>query len=141
MPDEQLTIGELAYRTGVATSTLRYWEEFGLLSAPARVSGRRRYPQSAVELVGVILILRDAGFTLSELTAFIASRSLADGWRESAQRKLTELDQRIADAQAAHTALTHALACPYENILECPNFTSVIAARLAGSSLADALPD
>jgi len=141
MPDEQLTIGELANRTGVATSALRYWEELGLLPAPARVSGQRRYPPSAVGLVGVILFLRDVGFTLRDVKALIASRSLAaDGWRELAQRKLTELDQRIAQAQAARTAVAHALACPHEEILDCPNFASVVAARLAGSSLEEAHP-
>jgi DNA-binding transcriptional MerR regulator len=132
----QLTIGELAHRTGVATSALRYWEELGLLPAPARVSGQRRYPPSAVELVGVILSLRDVGFTLREVKAFIASRSSAPkGWRELAQRKLAELDQRIAQAQVARTALSHAVACPHDDILECPNFASVVAARLAGSPL------
>lgn len=141
MSDEQLTIGELAHRTGVATSALRYWEELGLLSVPARVSGQRRYPRSAVEQVGVILLLRDVGFTLRDLKALIASRSLAvDGWRDLAQRKLTELDQRIAQSQAARTAIAHALACPHEDIRECPNFVSVIAARLAGSSLEEAHP-
>jgi DNA-binding transcriptional MerR regulator len=141
MLEQQLTIGELANRTGVATSALRYWEELGLLPAPVRVSGQRRYPQSAVELVGVILLLRDVGFTLRELKALIAARSSAiDGWRELAQRKLTELDQRIAQAQAARIAIAHALACPHEDILECPNLGSVIAARLAGSSLEEAHP-
>jgi DNA-binding transcriptional MerR regulator len=141
MPDEQLTIGELAHRTGVATSALRYWEELGLLPAPARVSGQRRYPQSAVGLVGEILLLRDAGYTLRELNALLAARSQAgDGWRTLAQRKLTELDHRIAQSQAAGTAIAHALACPHEDIRECPKFASVIAARLAGSSLEQAHP-
>jgi DNA-binding transcriptional MerR regulator len=139
--DELLTIGELAHRTGVATSALRYWEELGLLPAPARVSGQRRYPPSAAQLVGVILLLRDVGFTLRELKALITSRSAAvDGWRELAGRKLTELDQRIAQARAARTAIAHALACPHEDILECPNFAGVVAARLAGSSLDEAHP-
>lgn len=139
MSEEPLTIGELARRTGVATSALRYWEELGLLPAPARVSGQRRYPQSAVGLVGEILVLRDVGFTLRELNALITSRSsAADGWRELHQRKLTELDQRIAQAQAARTAIAHALACPHEDIHECPNFGSVIAARLTGSSFEEA---
>lgn len=141
MTDEQLTIGELANRTGVATSALRYWEELGLLPTPARVSGHRRYPPSAVEMVGVILLLRDVGFTLRELKALIAPRPLTgDGWRELHQRKLTELDQRIAQAQAARTAIAHALACPHEEILDCPNFASVVAARLAGASLQQAHP-
>ena len=61
MSERLLTIGELARRAGVATSALRYWEELGLLPAPARISGQRRYPESAVALVGVILLLRDVG--------------------------------------------------------------------------------
>jgi DNA-binding transcriptional MerR regulator len=51
MVDGHLTIGELAKRTGVATSALRYYEKLGLLPAPVRVSGQRRYPESAVGLV------------------------------------------------------------------------------------------
>jgi DNA-binding transcriptional MerR regulator len=141
MTDERLTIGELAGRTGLATSALRYWEELGLLPAPARVSGQRRYPPSAVGLVGVILSLRDVGFTLRDIKALLASRSRAvDGWRELAQRKLTELDQRIAQAQVARTAIAHALACTHEDILNCPNFAGVVAARLIGSSLEQAHP-
>lgn len=137
--DEQLTIGELASRTGVATSALRYWEELGLLPAPNRVSGRRRYPPSAVELVGVVLLLRDVGFTLREVRAFVASRPPdGDGWRELCRRKLAELDRRIAQAQAARTAIAHGLACPRTDILECSNFADVVTARLAGSSLEDA---
>ncbi|MEV0385699.1 MerR family transcriptional regulator [Nonomuraea sp. NPDC050643] len=137
--DEQLTIGELATRTGVATSALRYWEELGLFPAPARISGQRRYPPSAVELVGVVVLLREVGFTLREIKAFIASRSPAgDGWRELYQRKLTELDQRIAQAQVARTVIAHGLACPHQDIFECANFTGGVAALLAGSSLEEA---
>ncbi|GAA1566222.1 MerR family transcriptional regulator [Actinomadura kijaniata] len=136
---ERLTIGELASRTGVATSALRYWEEFGLLPAPARVAGQRRYPPSAVGLVGVVLALRDIGFTLREIKAFIASRSPAgDDWRELYQRKLTELDQRIAHAQTARAVIAHGLDCRHEDILECPRFAGGVAALLAGSSLEEA---
>lgn len=134
-----MTIGELARRTGVATSALRYWEELGLLPEPPRVSGQRRYPRSAVELVGEILVLRDVGFTLSEVKALRTSRtSGAKGWRELHQRKLAELDQRIAQAQAARTAIAHGMACPHEDVHECPHFHRVIAARLAGASLEEA---
>src|SRR3954468_21476886 len=137
--DEQLTIGDLASRTGVATSALRYWEELGLLAAPVRVSGQRRYPPSAVGLVGVVLALRNVGFTLREVEAFIASQSRAgDGWRELYQRKLSELDQRIAQAQVARTAIAHGLACPHKDIFECSNFATGVAALLAGSSLEEA---
>ncbi|HZA78031.1 MAG TPA: MerR family transcriptional regulator [Acidimicrobiales bacterium] len=139
MVDQHLTIGELAKRTGVATSALRYYEELGLMPAPIRVSGQRRYPESAVGLVGVILFLRDVGFSLRESKALLASRASAvDGWRQLAHRKLAELDEQIAKSQAAREAISHALSCPHEDIATCPNFASVVAGCLAGKPLKEA---
>ena len=141
MGDRQLTIGELAKSTGVATSALRYYEELGLIPAPVRVSGQRRYPESAVGLVGVILLLRDVGFSLRESKALLASRTqTVDGWRKLAQRKLANLDEQIAKAQTAKEAITHALHCPHDDIATCRNFARVIAARLAGQPLEEAHP-
>jgi DNA-binding transcriptional MerR regulator len=141
MSDRLLTIGELARRVGVATSALRYYEELGLLRAPVRIAGQRRYPESAAGLVGIILLLRDVGFTLAEQKAFMASRAAAPGdWQRLARRKLAELDDQIANAQTAREAIKHALRCPHEDILECPNFASVIAARLTGQPLHEAHP-
>jgi DNA-binding transcriptional MerR regulator len=141
MSDRLLTIGELARRAGVATSALRYWEELGLLPAAARISGQRRYPESAVGLVGIILLLREVGFSLAEQKAFMASRAVAlDDWQRLARRKLAELDDQIAKAQTARQAIDHALRCPHEDILQCPNFASVIAARLTGQPLQQAHP-
>ena len=141
MGDRHLTIGELAKRTGVATSALRYYEELGLIPAPVRVSGQRRYPESAVGLVGMILLLQDVGFSLRESKAFLASRTQAvDGWRRLTQRKLADLDEQIAKAQTAKEAITHALHCPHDDITTCPTSRKVIAARLAGTPLAEAHP-
>jgi DNA-binding transcriptional MerR regulator len=141
MVDRHLTIGELAKRTGVATSALRYCEELGLIPAPVRVSGHRRYPESAVGLVGMILLLRDVGFSLRESKAFLASRTPAvESWRSLTQRKLADLDEQIAKAQTAKEAITHALHCPHDDITSCPNFTNAIAARLAGQPLEEAHP-
>ena len=131
-----LTIGELARRAGVAPSAVRYWEELGLLPAPARISGQRRYPASAVALVGVILLLRDVGFSLAEQRAFVAARRGAlDEWRQLARRKLAELDEHIAKARAAREAIDHALRCPHEDIRQCPPFRGLVTARLAGQPL------
>lgn len=141
MSDPLLTIGELACRAGVATSALRYWEELGLLPAPARIAGQRRYPASAAGRIGVILLLRDAGFTLAEQKAFMASHAAGPGhWQRLARRKLGELDEQIARTQSAREAIDHALRCPREDVLECPNFASLIAARLAGQPLHEIHP-
>jgi DNA-binding transcriptional MerR regulator len=64
------------------TSALRYYEELGLIPAPVRVSDQRRYPKSAVGLVGMILLLRDVGFSLCESKTFLGPRTQAvDSWR------------------------------------------------------------
>jgi MerR family redox-sensitive transcriptional activator SoxR len=139
MPDLLLTIGELARRTRLAPSALRYYEELGLLAPARRESGQRRYPPSAVEVVGVILSLRDVGFSLAETRTLMTSRAESPAaWRELVRRKVAELDEQIQKAGAARVALDHALRCREQDLLECPNFWDVVGARLAGKSIAEA---
>lgn len=138
-----MPIGELAQRTGVAPSAIRYYEELGLLSPAARVSGKRRYAESAVQLVGTILVLREAGFSLAEIKVFLTARRTgsSDPWRELASHKLVELEEHIASAQVARDAIKHALACRHDDVRQCPKFAGVLAAKLAGKSLAQAHVD
>jgi MerR family redox-sensitive transcriptional activator SoxR len=140
-PGAPLTIGELARRAGVTASAVRYYEEIGLLPAPARISGQRRYPESAAMLVAAVLLYRDAGFTLAEQKALMTSRAgpSADR-RQLMERKLAELDEQIARAQAVREAISHGLRCPHEDITECPSFNAGLAARLAGQPLSQSHP-
>jgi MerR family redox-sensitive transcriptional activator SoxR len=124
-PGGLLTIGELARQAGVTASALRYYEELGLLPAPGRISGQRRYPESAARIVAAILLYSDAGFTPAEQKALMASRDGTPDWRELAQRKLAELDEKIARAQAAREAIRHGLRCPRRDITQCPDFHAV----------------
>lgn len=141
MADDTLTIGELGRRTGVAPSALRYYEEIGLLAPAARVSGRRRYGPDAVDAVGIILLLSDVGFTLAEIKQLMAARSTSPrSWRELARRKLADLDARIAEAQTARVAVEHAVNCPHEDLVTCPNFQEVVRHRLAGRPLREIHP-
>ena len=103
----------------------------------ARVSGQRRYGPAAADVVGTILLLRDVGFSLSEIKTLVASRS-HEAWRDLAHDKLIELDERIARAEAARVALQHALRCRHEHLRDCPNFAGVLAAKLAGKPLEEA---
>jgi DNA-binding transcriptional MerR regulator len=136
-PGGLLSIGELARRAGVTASALRYYEERGLLPAPARISGQRRYPASAARVVGAILLYSDAGFTLAEQKALMAGRAGAPAdRRQLMQRKLAELDEQIARALAAREAIGHGLRCRHEDITRCPNFNAGVTARLAGQPLA-----
>jgi MerR family redox-sensitive transcriptional activator SoxR len=136
---ELLTIGELARHTGVATSTLRYYDELGLVRPTRRVSGHRRYAADAVAAVGVVRLLQEVGFTLAETKRLITSRKRSpDAWRALAVRKSEELRHRIAREGAARQAIEHSLVCPNDDILDCPNFWATVNQVLAGVDLADA---
>ncbi|MFI6291064.1 MerR family transcriptional regulator [Nonomuraea sp. NPDC050790] len=126
----------MAARTGVAASALRYYEELGLIAAPVRVGGRRRYPESVVGVVGRILVFRDAGFSLREVALVLGVGAPVDvRWRRLAEGKVVELEERIARARAAREALVHGLRCPRADFSECERFAGVVAARLAGEPL------
>ena len=129
--DGLVPIGELARRTGVATSALRYYERIGLLSAAERAGGRRHYTPSSTERVALIRLYQDAGFTLAEIARMLAARSQGRrGWGDLAERKVAELDARIADAQQAKKLIQHALECPHDDLLACPSFRSALEAEL-----------
>jgi DNA-binding transcriptional MerR regulator len=133
-----LTIGELARRTGVTTSALRYYDELGLVRPTGRVSGHRRYGVDAVAAAGAVRFFQEVGFTLAE-TKLVASRKRSpEAWRALAIRKSEELQHRIAREEAARQAIEHALVCPKDDILDCPNFWATVKAVLAGVELADA---
>lgn len=121
-------IGELARRTGVATSALRYYERVGLLSPAERIGQRRHYPPWSAERVALIRLCQDAGFTLAEIGRLLEGWSQA--WGRLAERKIAELDARIAHAQRAKELVTHALECPHRDLFACPNFRSALEARI-----------
>jgi DNA-binding transcriptional MerR regulator len=136
---ESLTIGELAQRTGVTTSTLRYYDELGLVRPTRRVSGHRRYSDDAVTTVGVVRFLQEVGFTLAEAKRLLASRKRSPvAWRALAERKSEELRDRIAREEAARQAIEHSLVCPKDNLFDCPNFWTTVKGVLSGIELADA---
>jgi DNA-binding transcriptional MerR regulator len=141
MPDSEhwFAIGEVAARTGVAPSALRYYEELGLIPAVPRVAGRRRYPVSTIGLVGTIVLLRQVGFSLVEIRTLVTSRApWRKGWRTMAHQKVAQLDEQIAKAHTARDALEHALRCRHRDLRSCPNFAGVLAAALDGHPLQQA---
>ncbi len=121
---EYLAIGEVARRAGVRTSTLRYYEDIGLLEAPDRVNGRRRYGSSVQPRLRAIQVAQRAGFTLSEirvlLQGFAEEGTTASArWRELAQRKLVEVEELIARARGMKRLLEEGLRCNCLTPEEC----------------------
>jgi DNA-binding transcriptional MerR regulator len=133
MSERTLPIGELAARTGVPATTLRYYDELGLVRPSTRDGGRRRYAESAVEEVGVILFFREIGFTLAEIGNFLAGEG--DGRRELIEQKLAELAERQHRIEVARTALEHGQRCPAGEPLKCSRFRTIIDGRQRGLSL------
>jgi DNA-binding transcriptional MerR regulator len=127
---QQLTIGELAERVGVATSALRYYEELGLLHPAERRGGRRYYDQPAVDVVGAILLLQDVGFTLAEIGRLWSGHTDRAAQGELLMDKLDELARKADEIAVAREALRHALDCPAPKLTECPSFRAVVHERL-----------
>lgn len=135
--DGLLSIGELSARTGVAVTALRYYDELGLVRPQRRLSGQRRYSQTAVRDVGVVLFLRDVGFSLAEIGHLLADRPRTRRWSELVERKLEALAEQEHRLVVARTALEHARDCPTKDPSRCPHFWTIIDARLQGASLED----
>lgn len=131
-----LSIGELAERTGVPTSALRYYDELGLVRPVARAAGRRRYAASAVRDVRVVLFFREIGFSLAEIGRFLAGQR--QGRREMIDHKLAELSEQQHRIEVARTALEHGRQCPASEPMKCSRFWSIIDGRQHGLSLEEA---
>jgi DNA-binding transcriptional MerR regulator len=135
--DDLLSIGELAARTNVAVTALRYYDELGLVRPATRASGQRRYAESAVSEVGVVLFLREVGFTLAEIAQLLATTGAQTEWSDLVERKLAELAEQQHRLLIARTALEHARDCPAGDPSRCPRFWAIIDARVSGDSLED----
>ena len=121
--DEALTIGEVARRAGVRTSALRYYESIGLLPVPLRINGRRRYDAATIQMLGVIHLAQQAGFTIAEIQTlfhgFAAGTSPAERWRPLAEQKLGEIEALIARDQQMKRIIEMLLACGCLRLEDC----------------------
>lgn len=115
-----LSIGEVAEKSGLRPSALRYYEEAGLLAPSERVSGRRHYDASVLDRLRVISCAQSAGFTIAEIRELIQGQDGAQGaWRDLAERKLAEVNALIDKAQATRRLLEDSLQCACESLEEC----------------------
>jgi DNA-binding transcriptional MerR regulator len=126
------SIGQVARRTGLAPSTLRYYEKQGLLAPPARDAGRRRYDPRVLGRIGIILIAREAGFSLAQIRAFLqdpgAEATPAVRWRRLAQQKTRELDELSRRVERNRKVLATSFRCACRSLAECEQ---LVATRFA----------
>ncbi len=129
--EADLTIGAVARRAGIATSVIRYYEDIGLLPAPARLNGRRRYDLSTVQRLRVIAYAQQAGFTLSEIRelffGFEAGTPPSVRWEGLVQRKLAELEAQFARISAMQGLLREGMTCGCLTMEQCTVWLSGLA--------------
>lgn len=121
--ESELTVGALAKTAGVNTETIRYYQRRGLLATPKKaLGGIRRYPPEAAQRIRFIKRAQTLGFTLDEIASLL---ELNDGTncastRQLAERKLEELEARIADIESIRDALKDLIAaCRNKNAQRC----------------------
>jgi MerR family transcriptional regulator, redox-sensitive transcriptional activator SoxR len=122
----ELTIGEVARRAGVATSVLRYYERIGLLPAPDRVSGQRRYDVDVLGKLGFIGVAQNAGFKLREIKELLdgsgGTGDLGASMRSLSTQKLDEVEALLERTNVMKTWLEKAKDCGCSTPDECALF-------------------
>jgi len=130
-----LDIAQVARGSGVPASTLRYYEEKGLIASIGRRGMRRLFDDGVLERLALIALGQAAGFTLDEIGEMFAPDGRPRIERERLTAKAEELDGRIQRLSAMRDGLRHAAACPAPSPMECEHFRRIV--RLAGTGRLD----
>lgn len=131
-----MDITEVARKSGVPASTLRFYEEKGLIVSVGRRGLRRVFDPRVLERLALIALGRSAGFALDEIARMFAPDGRPQIDRRLLAAKAKELDKTIRKLSAMRDGLQHAAVCPAPSHLECPTFR-----RLLGSAASGALDE
>ncbi len=112
---ENFEIGAIARKAGIQASAIRFYEQIGLLKAPDRLNGRRRYNADVLPQLRAIQVAQEAGFTLNEIgtlfSGFAEDTPISARWREMAARKMGEVAALISKAQRMKQVLEEGMRC------------------------------
>ena len=128
-----MDIAEVARRSGVPASTLRFYEEKGLLSSVGRQGLRRLFTPGVLERLALISLGRSAGFSLQEIARMFAPDGRPQIDRQMLAGKAQELDRTIRKLTAMRDGLRHAAVCPAPSHMECPTFRRLLGAAGSGA--------
>lgn len=114
------TIGEISRQTGVAATTLRYYEQIGLVPEPTRRGGQRRYDDSILSRLEVIALCKSAGFSLDEIQLLFADDAPGrPASRALAEAKLAEIDAQLESLARARAVIEWGMRCTCASIDAC----------------------
>ncbi|MEJ8834822.1 helix-turn-helix domain-containing protein [Ramlibacter sp. AN1133] len=127
-----MDISEVARRSGVPASALRYYEEKGLIASTGREGLRRTFAEGVLDQLSLIALGQAAGFSLDEIKGMFCADGRARIDRRALAGKADEIDATIRRLQALSNGLRHAAVCPAANHAECPTFKRLLRAAGAG---------
>ncbi len=130
---KNIDIGEVARRSGLPASTLRYYEERGLITSVGRRGLRRVFAPSVLERLALVGLGSAAGFSLEELARMFAPDGQPRIDRQMLASKAQELDDTIRRLTAVRNGLRHAAACRARTHMECPTFRRLLRASASGA--------
>ncbi len=128
-----MDIAEVARRSGVPASTLRFYEEKNLIASVGRRGLRRTFDPRVLERLALIALGRSAGFSLDEIARMFAADGRPKIDRRALADKAEELDGTIRKLSAMRDGLRHAAVCPAPSHLECPTFRRLLRAAASGA--------
>ncbi len=128
-----MDIAEVARRSGVPASTLRFYEEKKLIASVGRQGLRRTFDPRVLERLALIALGRSAGFSLDEIAGMFAADGRPKIDRRALAAKAEELDGTIRKLSAMRDGLRHAAVCPAPSHLECPTFRRLLRAAASGA--------
>ena len=121
-----LDIGEIAERSGVPPSTLRYYEEIGLIRSEGRHGLRRQFDADVLLKLSLIGLGKTAGFSLEEIAGMFGANGEPDIPRERLRARADALQRQILGLRTLRDALRHVADCRAPTHLECPAFRALM---------------
>jgi DNA-binding transcriptional MerR regulator len=126
-----MDITEVARRSGIPASTLRFYEEKGLIASVGRRGLRRVFNPAVLERLALIALGRAAGFSLDEIAPMLADGPRID--RKKLAAKAEEIDAKLRRMSAIRDGLRHAAVCPAPSHMQCPTFRRILRVAARGA--------
>ena len=123
---KMMDIGEVAERAGVQPSTLRYYEEIGLIRSDGRRGLRRQYDGDVMLKLSLIALGRTAGFSLAEIAAILGNDGRLELPRDELRARADGLTRQMARLRVLRDTLRHVADCKAPSHLECPAFRKLL---------------
>lgn len=128
-----MDIAEVAKRSGVPASALRYYESRGLIASAGRQGARRRFAPGVLDQLALIALGQSAGFSLDEIRSMFSPDGEPEIDRAKLSAKADEIDRMVVRLRAMSRGLRHAAVCPAPRHAQCPSFQRLLRAAASGA--------